>query len=93
MEVATFSGYSFFMSGVDGHLIQSCMHHRSPEAHVVYTRLTPSEINALLNEASQGRSYSRILRRYALGFHVSAASPVESRRQIKFCARRPSPDP
>ncbi len=49
-----FFGRFLYTSGVDGRTIQSAMHHRSLDAHSVYTRLTPSEINMLLGEASEG---------------------------------------
>lgn len=49
-------GRFLFTSGVEGRTIQSCMHHRSLDAHKVYTRLTPSEINAILTDAYEGRT-------------------------------------
>lgn len=52
-------GRFLFSSGVDGVIIQQCMHHRSPSAHAAYTRLTASEIDALLAEASQGEGTFR----------------------------------
>jgi integrase len=51
-----FYGRFLFTSRVDGRTIRSAMHHRSLYAHLVYTRLTPSEINSLLTDASEGRS-------------------------------------
>lgn len=57
-----FYGRFLFTSGVEGRIIQSCMHHRSLNAHKVYTRLTPSEINLVLTHASEGHSADYSLR-------------------------------
>lgn len=51
-----FYGRFLYTAGVDGEVIRQCMHHRSLEAHKVYTRLTPHEINLLLEAASEGTS-------------------------------------
>lgn len=51
-----FYGRFLFTAGVDGEVIRQCMHHRSLEAHKVYTRLTPDEIDTLLEAASSGTS-------------------------------------
>lgn len=51
-----FYGRFLFTAGVDGEVIRQCMHHRSLEAHKVYTRLTPDEIDTLLETASSGTS-------------------------------------
>jgi len=42
--------------GVRGEIIQECMHHRSYFSHHVYTRLTPGEINAVLQSAAKGET-------------------------------------
>ncbi|WP_065376810.1 tyrosine-type recombinase/integrase [Ensifer adhaerens] len=46
--------------GLDGDYIQRCMHHRSWESHQIYTRLTPGELNLVLEqyERSSGNSIS-----------------------------------
>lgn len=48
-----FYGRFLFSIGLEGSIIQRCMHHRTLNAHSVYTRLTPSEINELARDASQ----------------------------------------
>lgn len=47
-----FGGRFLFTAGVEGTLIQRFLRHRSLESHKVYTRLTPSEINALIQHAA-----------------------------------------
>lgn len=47
-----FYGKFLYSLGVDGPLIQECMHHRSLEAHLTYARLTPAEINQVLQAAT-----------------------------------------
>lgn len=51
-----FYGRYLWTAGVPGEVIQRSMHHRSFEAHRVYTRLQNSEISELLNRYSQGQS-------------------------------------
>lgn len=48
-----FYGKFLYSAGVEATVIQRCMHHRSLLAHRVYTRLTPGEINGILQRASQ----------------------------------------
>lgn len=40
---------------VPGDIIQDCMHHKHPDSHKVYTRLSPTEINKVLRTASDQR--------------------------------------
>ncbi|WP_454852250.1 hypothetical protein [Rhizobium binxianense] len=49
-----FFGKFLFSTGVAGTVIQRCMHHRTLSAHLAYTRLTPAEINDILQKASRG---------------------------------------
>ncbi|WFS67880.1 tyrosine-type recombinase/integrase [Agrobacterium leguminum] len=49
-----FYGRFLYSAGVDGTVIQRCMHHRTLDAHKAYTRLTPSEINDILRRARHG---------------------------------------
>ncbi|MGO4319859.1 hypothetical protein, partial [Agrobacterium sp. MCAB5] len=49
-----FYGKFLYSAGVDGTVIQRCMHHRSLLAHLAYTRLTPAEVNDILQRASRG---------------------------------------
>lgn len=49
-----FYGKFLYSAGVDGTVIQRCMHHRSLLAHQAYTRLTDSEVNDILHRASRG---------------------------------------
>lgn len=51
-----FYGRFLYTAGVDGEVIRQCMHHRSIEAHKVYTRLTPTEINSIIESAADGTS-------------------------------------
>lgn len=53
-----FYGRYLFTLGVDGEIIRQCMHHRSLEAHKVYTRLTPFEVNSIINSSSAGASHA-----------------------------------
>lgn len=46
-----FYGRFLYTSGVDGPVIQRCMHHRGLESHKVYTRLTPREVNSILQNS------------------------------------------
>lgn len=39
--------------GVDGEIIMRCMHHKDFESHLVYGRLTPLEIDTLLQRAGE----------------------------------------
>lgn len=48
-----FFGKFLLTSGVEGPVIQRCLHHRTLDAHRAYTRLTPSEVNSILEESSQ----------------------------------------
>lgn len=49
-----FFGKFLYTSGVEGSVIQRCMHHKTLDAHKAYTRLTPAEINDILQKASRG---------------------------------------
>ncbi len=49
-----FYGKFLYSTGVEGSVIQRCMHHRSLLAHLAYTRLTASEINDILQRANRG---------------------------------------
>lgn len=44
--------------GLDGLVIQSCMHHKSKLSHLVYTALTPTEINNLLSERAKSSDHT-----------------------------------
>lgn len=49
-----FYGRFLFSCELEGKIIQSCMHHKSLLSHEVYTRLTVSEINEILQHAAEG---------------------------------------
>ncbi|TCP87939.1 phage integrase family protein [Rhizobium sp. PP-CC-2G-626] len=49
-----FYGRFLLNAGVEGPTIQSCMHQRSLESHLIYTRHTPAEINAILQGTQTG---------------------------------------
>ncbi|KKZ88538.1 tyrosine-type recombinase/integrase [Rhizobium phaseoli] len=50
-----FFGRFLLSTGVEGPVIKRCMHHKTLEAHKAYTRLTPSELNAILQKAGERR--------------------------------------
>lgn len=50
-----FYGRFLWTAGVEGAVIQRCMHHKSFESHRVYTRLTASEIDDLLKRYAEGQ--------------------------------------
>lgn len=50
-----FYGRFLWTAGIEGAIIQRCMHHRSFESHRVYTRLTASEIDDLLQRSTSGQ--------------------------------------
>ncbi|NEJ85367.1 tyrosine-type recombinase/integrase [Rhizobium leguminosarum] len=54
-----FYGRFLWTAGVEGAVIQRCMHHKSFESHRVYTRLTPSEIDELLRRHAEGPGRTR----------------------------------
>lgn len=47
-----FFGRFLITTGVDGPVIQRCMHHKSLESHQVYTRFTPAEVNEIIESAA-----------------------------------------
>lgn len=51
-----FYGRFLVTSGLEAQTIRACMHHKSLNAHLVYTRLTPSEINAVLTALGDGQA-------------------------------------
>ncbi len=51
-----FYGRFLFTAGIDGEVIRQCMHHRSLDAHKVYTRLTPRELASIIETAADGTS-------------------------------------
>ncbi|TBD01849.1 site-specific integrase [Rhizobium ruizarguesonis] len=67
-----FYGRFLWTAGVEGEIIQRCMHHRSVESHRVYTRLQHSEISDLLNRYSAGQSRTESFR--AMHATISAMS-------------------
>ncbi|WDZ76214.1 hypothetical protein PWG15_16660 [Ensifer adhaerens] len=54
-----FYGRFLHSLGVEGPIIQRCMHHASLKSHHVYTRLTAFEINYLLQEVMESGSSSK----------------------------------
>jgi hypothetical protein len=48
-----FFGRFLFSAGVEGPIIQRCLHHKTLEAYKVYTRLTPGEIDQILRNANE----------------------------------------
>ena len=70
-------------SGVDRAVIRRAMHHRSLDAQLVYTQLTPSEINSILRDASEGRpsddSFRELHDQFLSEFH-HPAQPFPQRR-------------
>lgn len=48
-----FYGRFLLNAGVEGAIIRDCMHHRSLNAYLAYTRLTSSEINDILQETQE----------------------------------------
>lgn len=47
-------------AGLDGPMIQRCMHHRSPDSHLVYTAQEVHEINRTLNAALNNMSKAQL---------------------------------
>ncbi len=54
-----FYGKFLYSAGVEGSVIQRCMHHRSLTAHLAYTRLTPAEINDIVQRASRSNDNNK----------------------------------
>ncbi len=48
-----FFGRFLFTAGVEGSVIQRCMHHKSLNSHRFYTRLSPSEVNQIVQDANR----------------------------------------
>ncbi len=51
-----FYGRFLFSIGLEPSVIQRCMHHKTLNAHSAYTRLTPSEVNEIVQEANHNLS-------------------------------------
>lgn len=70
-----FYGRFLVTSGVKGEIIRACMHHKTLLAHLVYTRLTPSEINEVMTDAAEGEpvelSMAKIRDRFVSEFYGS----------------------
>jgi integrase len=62
--------------GVRGEIIQECMHHRSYFSHKVYPRLTPGEINAVLQSAAKGEAAPKSVLRQSFERRFEHAATV-----------------
>ncbi|MDR9763757.1 hypothetical protein RJJ37_29715 [Rhizobium redzepovicii] len=67
--------------GVEGPIIQRCMHHSSLNSHRVYTRLTASEINDVLQEAMKQPSSKSKFRDMRMAFMAQFDDQAFSRQQ------------
>jgi hypothetical protein len=67
-----FYGKFLYSAGVEGTVIQRCMHHRSLTAHLAYTRLTPAEVNDIVQRASRrddtGRPFEDLRKQFMSQF-------------------------